>query len=110
MKKTFLCILLGLGLGLGTGNARQSTVKNLYRDKTQPVDVRVNDLLSRMTLPEMVGQLNLMPYYASTDSVIRVRIRQCAIGSLLKANGVKTNRSLQQEAVKASRFGIPLMF
>ena len=29
-----------------------------YRDKTLDIDVRVNDLLSKMTLKEKVGQLN----------------------------------------------------
>ena len=29
-----------------------------YKDKTLDIDVRVNDLLSKMTLKEKVGQLN----------------------------------------------------
>ncbi len=35
----------------------------LYRDFSQPVDVRVEDLLSRMTLAEKIGQINMPCLY-----------------------------------------------
>jgi beta-glucosidase len=35
---------------------------SVYRDPTAPVDARVRDLLSRMTLREKVGQLNQRMY------------------------------------------------
>lgn len=35
----------------------------LYLDATQPIETRVNDLISRMTLKEKVGQLNLPCVY-----------------------------------------------
>ncbi len=35
----------------------------LYPDASQPIDVRVNDLMSRMTLEEKIGQLNLPCVY-----------------------------------------------
>src|SRR5215470_13815023 len=35
----------------------------LYLDATQPIDLRVDDLMSRMTLKEKVGQLNLPCVY-----------------------------------------------
>ena len=36
----------------GTGD------KNLYKDATRPVEERVENLLSQMTLDEKIGQLN----------------------------------------------------
>lgn len=81
-----------------------------YKDRDKPVEVRVHDLLRRMTLEEKIAELNLVPYYASSDSAVRALIRQGKIGALLKANGAALNRSLQEEAVGNSRLGIPLIF
>lgn len=81
-----------------------------YKDRNKPVEVRVHDLLRRMTLEEKIAELNLVPYYASSDSAVRAQIRQGKIGALLKANGGALNRSLQEEAVGNSRLGIPLIF
>lgn len=81
-----------------------------YKDRNKPVEVRVHDLLRRMTLEEKITELNLVPYYASSDSAVRAQIRQGKIGALLKANGAALNRSLQEEAVGNSRLGIPLIF
>lgn len=82
----------------------------IYKDKRQAIDLRVADLLKRMTLDEKIAELNLQPYYANTDSIIRAGIQKGAIGALLKANGAKLNKSLQKEAMKHSRLGIPLIF
>lgn len=81
-----------------------------YKDRNKLVEVRVHDLLRRMTLEEKIAELNLVPYYASSDSAVRAQIRQGKIGALLKANGAALNRSLQEEAVGNSRLGIPLIF
>lgn len=81
-----------------------------YKDRNKPVEVRVHDLLRRMTLEEKIAELNLVPYYTSSDSAVRAQIRQGKIGALLKANGAALNRSLQEEAVGNSRLGIPLIF
>lgn len=91
--------------------APQADARKLpYQDKSKPVAERVKDLLSRMTLDEKIAELNLRPYYESSDSATRAEIRKGRIGALLKANGAARNRSLQQEAMKHSRLGIPLIF
>lgn len=51
MKKIHLAMLL-LSCSL-TANAQ----KPIYKDASQPVEVRVADLLSRMTLDEKIGQV-----------------------------------------------------
>jgi beta-glucosidase len=54
----FLVILLfSASTLLAQGSA--AAAKPLYLDPAQPIEVRVNDLMSRMTLKEKIGQLNL---------------------------------------------------
>lgn len=81
-----------------------------YQKESIPVPQRVKDLLSRMTLEEKITELNLIPYYTKDDSICRSLIRAGKVGAFLKANGAELNRSLQEEALKHSRLGIPLIF
>ena len=81
-----------------------------YQKESIPVPQRVKDLLSRMTLEEKIAELNLMPDYTKDDSICRSLIRAGKVGAFLKANGAELNRSLQEEALKHSRLGIPLIF
>lgn len=81
-----------------------------YQKESIPVPQRVKDLLSRMTLEEKIAELNLIPYYTKDDSICRSLIRAGKVGAFLKANGAGLNRSLQEEALKHSRLGIPLIF
>jgi beta-glucosidase len=52
-----LCLLLSSPL------ASQKETKPPYLDPSQPIEVRVEDLLSRMTLKEKVGQMNMPCVY-----------------------------------------------
>ena len=81
-----------------------------YQKESIPVPQRVKDLLSRMTLEEKIAELNLIPYYTKDDSICRSLIRAGKVGAFLKANGAELNRSLQEEALKHNRLGIPLIF
>lgn len=47
----------------GTAAAQSESPNPLYLDPSQPVEVRVNDLMKRMTLKEKIGQLNLPCVY-----------------------------------------------
>ena len=80
-----------------------------YQKESIPVPQRVKDLLSRMTLEEKIAELNLIPYYTKDDSICRSLIRAGKVGAFLKANGAELNRSLQEEALKHSRLGIPFV-
>lgn len=56
MKKiTVIALLLAAALG---AQARNGSGKPAYKDASRPVEERVSDLLSRMTLEEKVMQLN----------------------------------------------------
>ncbi len=61
-----LIFFLGFALQVGSQLYGQSNARvPLYLDPKQPVEVRVTDLMSRMTLKEKVGQLNLPCVYVS---------------------------------------------
>lgn len=82
-------------------------------NKTQPEDKRVENLLSQMTLREKVAQLNLITalddFNKPKEDVIE-KVKNGEVGHILKSNGVKTNRQLQEIAVNESRLGIPILF
>lgn len=57
---------IALGLLLSAALAARATSEMPpYRDPRQPIEARIDDLLSRMTLKEKVGQLNLPCVYVS---------------------------------------------
>jgi len=75
--------------------------------QTSAIDQRIDDLLSRMTLDEKVGQL--VQYSGFTDDRA-ADIREGRIGSLLNVAGAENANRVQRIAVEESRLGIPLLF
>lgn len=59
LKKSLVGCLLVVGSGLFSGLAQTSSNVPIYADVKQPLAKRVDDLLSRMTLKEKIGQLNM---------------------------------------------------
>lgn len=55
----FWCVLAGVLLCSGAARSQKIPKAPLYLDAKQPIDVRVEDLMRRMTLKEKIGQLNL---------------------------------------------------
>ncbi|BDZ65082.1 glycoside hydrolase family 3 N-terminal domain-containing protein [Agromyces mangrovi Wang et al. 2018] len=97
----------------------------------RPVDVRVDDLISRMTLEEKAGQLTQYFYFGTSDALTDDEIealpgeqqsaaRQSKLvtsaiasgraGSALFVSDPQLANRLQRYAVDESRLGIPLMF
>ena len=75
----------------------------------------VKDLMSKMTLDEKIGQLNLVtPGGAVTGSVVSTdvdsKIRNGQVGGLFGINGPDQIRQAQDIAVKNTRLHIPLFF
>ncbi|PON62808.1 Glycoside hydrolase [Trema orientale] len=58
-------------------------IKSLYKNPNEPIEARVKDLLSRMTLEEKIGQMTQIERRVATP----VAIRDYAIGSILNAGG-----------------------
>ncbi|CAM5637060.1 putative Periplasmic beta-glucosidase [Streptomyces afghaniensis 772] len=112
----------------------------LYRDPAAPVDARVRDLLSRMTLREKAGQLNQRMYgwdayrrtpdgrFELTDALYAETERFAGLGALyglLRADawsgvdhatgsgagdGAELAHLVQRHVVERSRLGIPALF
>lgn len=74
-----------------------------YRNATLTVEERVNDLLSRMTLEEKVGQLMMCDARSEDLSFINT----IQPGSILHILGEKVNRAMDLAA--QNRLGIPLL-
>ncbi len=105
--------------------------KPVYLDSSQPIEKRVDDLLSRMTLEEKLGQLN-MPYHSMMAKGISAKIdavRKFAEGKLVPNIGpaggfwaptimfkegprkqAEFLNELQKIAVENNRLKIPLLF
>lgn len=88
--------------------------EDVYEDPSQPVAKRVDDLLSRMTMAEKIGQLWQPAIPAETNNECVGQLQAGAIGSFLCDEGsVETpplRNKLQHIAVEHSRLGIPLIF
>jgi beta-glucosidase len=102
MKK-FITIVFALGIA-GIIHAQDSKM-NAF----------VTDLMSKMTVDEKIGQLNLVtPGGAVTGSVVSKgvddKIRKGMVGGLFGITGPDKVRQAQDIAVKNSRLHIPLIF
>ena len=75
----------------------------------------VDQLMSKMTLEEKLGQLNLVPASdeivtgGTVDTKVGARIANGQLGGIFNLKGVDKIRALQEIAVKQSRLGIPLI-
>ncbi|KAH7844342.1 hypothetical protein Vadar_027000 [Vaccinium darrowii] len=87
-----------------------------YKDPKQPVAVRVEDLLSRMTLEEKIGQMVQIERSVATAEIMR----NYSIGSVLTGGGSKPTQDSPEDWVKmvngfqkgslSSRLGIPMIY
>lgn len=82
--------------------------------QNQGMDKFVDDLMSRMTLHEKIGQLNLQVAGDITtgqaqDSEVSGKIKAGEIGGVFNLKGVDKIKALQKLAVEKSRLGIPLL-
>jgi len=73
------------------------------------IESKIDDLLSKMTLDEKVGQT--MQIFISDDNREEMidRIRKGQVGSVLSIYGVDNINAIQKVAVEESRLGIPLI-
>lgn len=79
------------------------------------MDTFVSQLMSRMTLEEKIGQLNLLPggdivTGKEMDSPLVRLTAEGKLGAVLSLRDPVKIKALQQIAVKKSRLGIPLLF
>lgn len=83
--------------------------QDIYKNPDASVEDRVNDLISRMTLAEKIGQMQQTNLYRINDELLNT-VKAGKIGSFLNAGGLKEKHELQKAAVEGSRLGIPIIF
>jgi beta-glucosidase len=90
----------------------RATVSPAYLNPSLPIDKRLDDLMSRMTEDEKIGQLNQLFYFAQfmKPDIIEPGLRDGKIGSLLFVTDPVTINRFQKVAVEQSRLKIPLLF
>ena len=81
----------------------------IYKDESLPVEKRVEDLLSKMTLEEKIGQMQQLTLRHLNNDVLE-KVAAGKVGSFLNAGGIEEKAELQVAAIKKSRLGIPLIF
>ncbi len=82
------------------------------------LSVRVDSVLSLMTLEDKIGQLNQLSYGSGFGPEVKTNIpaeykeliKQGKIGSFLNATGVQLTYELQKIAIEESKLKIPLIF
>ncbi|WP_308599759.1 beta-glucosidase BglX [uncultured Dysgonomonas sp.] len=87
----------------------------LAQEKDPKMDKFINDLMSKMTLEEKIGQLNLpssgdITTGQAKSSNIAEKIKKGQVGGLFNIKGVEKIKEVQRIAVEQSRLKIPLIF
>lgn len=82
--------------------------------QNKPMKEFVDELMSKMTLKEKLGQLNLLPAGnittgAAQNNPIVQQIKDGELGGVFNIKGLNEIRTLQEMAIKKSRLGIPLL-
>lgn len=97
---------------------------SIYKDQTQDIELRINDLMNKMTLTEKIGQLCQHPMldYKVDKQKYFQEIIEGKIGSRILADTAwagnapgekvepKEINEIQKMAVENSRLGIPILF
>ncbi len=90
-----------------------------YKNSTLPIEKRVSDLVSRMTLEEKAAQLDMLSAKEIVidennfdEEVMKFYIDDMSIGSIhdLYPNSAQSANLIQRHAVENSRLGIPILF
>ena len=104
----------------------------LYKDASQPVEVRVADLLSQMTLAEKVGQMTQIDVARImgegewdrgplSEEWLKIMFEENQVGSIISGGGAapvpntpqawaEMTNQLQDAALEYSRLGIPMIY
>ena len=78
-------------------------------EKKDPVEQKIDELISQMTLKEKIGQMNQLTGVGLADDM-KNAIRNGDVGSILNEIDANTANELQKIAVEESRLKIPLIF
>ena len=111
MKRLSLLAVASVSALLASASPKGETPTTTPRD----MDTFISELMSKMTVEEKIGQLNLpvtgeiVTGQAKSSDVAKL-IEQGLVGGLFNLKGVERIRDVQRLAVENSRLGIPLLF
>lgn len=111
MKRLSLLAVASVSALLASASPKGETPATTPRD----MDTFISELMSKMTVEEKIGQLNLpvtgeiVTGQAKSSDVAKL-IEQGLVGGLFNLKGVERIRDVQRLAVENSRLGIPLLF
>ena len=74
-----------------------------------PIEARITELVSRMTIEEKIGQMIQTHYAGEVSEDMRGNIAAGRVGSLLNVVDADVANELQRIAAEESRLGIPLL-
>lgn len=110
MKKTLIVILLGF-IFFGYSQKKENKKAVVIKPKAE----FVAELLSKMTLDEKLGQLNLptsgdITTGQANSSNVAKKIEEGKVGGLFNIKSIQKIKEVQRIAVEKSRLKIPLIF
>lgn len=112
-----LCCLISTVEARAHARAKSKATHMKYKDETEPIEERIRDLMSQMTLAEKIGQMVQLDRTSATRDIMR----DYAIGSVLSGGGsVPKPQATAEEWIDmvndfqngslSSRLGIPMMY
>lgn len=111
MKRSLLAIIL---LVTYQTSSFSQTKQPVYKDKNTPIESRIENLLSLMTLDEKINQMNQWTYgkNANPNNIgDKMKAVSPEIGSLLyRSTNPEYRNQIQKRAMTESRLGIPIIF
>ncbi len=118
MKNRKLSLILAAALMTSVAMPTDARVKKnvspLYKDASAPVEKRVEDLLSRMTLEEKIMQLNQYTLGRNTvDNNLREMVGAvpAEAGSVIYfSDDANLRNMMQKRCMEETRLGIPMLF
>ena len=107
--KLTLLLLFFFGMFLSYSQKKNKPINNT------PKEIFISDLISKMTLEEKLGQLNLPTSVDITtgqvnSSNVAKNIEQGKVGGLFNIKSIQKIKEVQKIAVEKSRLKIPLLF
>jgi beta-glucosidase len=108
-SKSFSLVVSAIcGLGFACAAGAQTAINKDYLNPDLPIQQRVENLMSQMTLDEKIGQMYMGRIQAKDAEGL---VRQGLVGSFVGVTAPAAQiEKLQKAAVEGSRLGIPLLF